>query len=497
MTAQQLRILLVSATDGERHEVQQCLARPGLSREVVWASPGETALRQAQAETYGLMLISQRPGETGGLDTCRHVRELRLKLPIVFLASPGDEDAAVDALRMGAQEYLVKDTEGGYLRLLPNVVRRALRQWEDKQSQRSVQARLLDATEQVRRWAEEVEERNRELAVLSEMGRALQASATVEEAHSVIASSAEHLFPGESGVLCIMAAPEGPVETAAVWGGESTKLSHDAFSPDDCHALRQRSIYAIERTPTAAICRHLLAPLPDSYLCIPILAQEESPLGLLHLQAPRSDPESRLTGGDQTNWLRSRRPFVATVADPIGVALSNLRLRERLHHQAVRDSLTGLFNRRYLEETLTREISRATRQSTSLAVIMLDLDHFKSFNDTFGHSAGDEALRELAVLLEAHVRGSDVACRYGGEEFTLVLPDASLENALKRAEELRDWVTRMKITHESQTIDTVTASMGLACFPEHGSSAEALLRAADAALYRAKAEGRNRVVVAG
>lgn len=502
MSPQQLQILLVSATDTDCQDVERSLARAGLTSEVVWAPPGEAALHRAQAETYGLMLIDQKPGETSGQETCRHVRELRLKLPVVFLTGLGDEDAALEAVRLGAQEYLIKDLERGYLRLLPNVVRRAVRQWEDKQGQRGVQARLLEASDQVRLWADEVEERNRELAVLSEMGRALQASGDVEEAYSVITSSARHLFPGESGALCIMAAPEGPVETVAVWGDESSKLCHDAFAPDDCHALRQRSIYAVERTPSSAICRHLLPPLPDSYLCIPIMAQEESPMGLIHLQIPLSAPEPSLaglgrSGAGQTSWLRSRQPFAATVADHIGLALSNLRLRETLHHQAVRDPLTGLFNRRYLEETLEREISRATRQGASLAVIMLDLDHFKGFNDTFGHPAGDEALRELAVLLEAHVRGSDVACRYGGEEFTLVLPDASLKDAQKRAEELREWVKRMRITHESQALDTMTASMGLACFPEHGSSAEALLRAADAALYRAKAEGRDRVVVSG
>jgi diguanylate cyclase (GGDEF)-like protein len=194
--------------------------------------------------------------------------------------------------------------------------------------------------------------------------------------------------------------------------------------------------------------------------------------------------------------LHDRTRLAATAAEHIALALANLNLRETLRHQAVRDPLTGLFNRRYLEETLERELRRAERRSLPLAVIMLDIDHFKRFNDTFGHDAGDALLPEVGSYLRTHVRPEDIACRYGGEEFTLILPDAPLEPTLRRVDELRQGIARLGIAHRGQPLGTVTISMGVAVFPAHGTSPDALLRVADRALYRAKEQGRDCACVA-
>lgn len=172
--------------------------------------------------------------------------------------------------------------------------------------------------------------------------------------------------------------------------------------------------------------------------------------------------------------------------------LSEAQLREL----SVRDHLTNLFNRRYLEETLEREIQRATRKEYPLGLIMLDIDHFKTFNDSLGHVAGDALLHELGNLLSEHVRTGDVACRYGGEEFVLILPEASLDATKARAELLREEVRHLHVEHKARSLGTVTVSLGVAGFPNHGVTGEAVLESADAALYRAKREGRNRVVVA-
>ena len=185
-----------------------------------------------------------------------------------------------------------------------------------------------------------------------------------------------------------------------------------------------------------------------------------------------------------------------TLAEHIGLALANLQLREPLHSQSVRDPLTGLFNRRYLEESLQREVSRAKRSKRPLGIVMLDLDNFKPFNDRLGHEAGDNVLREVGRFLQSHVRGDDIACRYGGEEFTLLLPEASLEVVRARAEHLRERIKQLQVDYHGQLLGPLTVSLGVAILPDHGGSAEAVLQAADAALYRAKTDGRERVVVA-
>ena len=190
------------------------------------------------------------------------------------------------------------------------------------------------------------------------------------------------------------------------------------------------------------------------------------------------------------NWR-----LAITFAEHISMALSNLRLWQTLRDQSIRDQLTGLFNRRYLDETLNREIRRAVRSHKPIGVIMFDIDHFKKFNDNYGHEAGDVLLSALGSFLKAHTRGGDIACRYGGEEFTLIIPEATLEDTKKRAEELQAGVRELQVHYRDKPLGKVTVSLGVAVFPEHGDTAEDILVAADSALYQAKRDGRNRVVV--
>jgi diguanylate cyclase (GGDEF)-like protein/PAS domain S-box-containing protein len=174
-----------------------------------------------------------------------------------------------------------------------------------------------------------------------------------------------------------------------------------------------------------------------------------------------------------------------------------LKSQALLREQSVRDHLTGLFNRRYMEETLERELLRASRKQLSLGIIMLDVDEFKHFNDTYGHPAGDVILRELGSLLLQRVRGEDIPCRYGGDEFIIVLPDASLEVTYGRAEHICKSAKQSHFHFEGQVLEAVALSLGVAVFPENGTTSAAILKAVDAALYRAKRAGRGRVVVAG
>jgi diguanylate cyclase (GGDEF)-like protein/PAS domain S-box-containing protein len=178
------------------------------------------------------------------------------------------------------------------------------------------------------------------------------------------------------------------------------------------------------------------------------------------------------------------------------VAIDNAQLHETLRQESIRDSLTGLFNRRFMEESFDKELQRAQRNSTSLAVVMIDLDHLKTLNDTYGHELGDMALRLLGQLIKIRIRASDIACRYGGDEFTLILPEASLENARLRMEELREDVKQIKVQYAGEYLTPITLSIGITVFPEQGLVQESLLKAADEALYRAKRGGRDQVVTA-
>jgi diguanylate cyclase (GGDEF)-like protein len=217
------------------------------------------------------------------------------------------------------------------------------------------------------------------------------------------------------------------------------------------------------------------------------VAQGET-LGIFHLElGPR--PEGQAAG-----VAVPKEQLAVTVAEDMALALANLRLRETLRSQAIRDPLTGLFNRRYMEETLDRELKRSTRTGSPIAVIMMDLDHFKDYNDTFGHNAGDELLSALGNLVKSEIRGEDIACRYGGEEFLLIIPGTSMEVGMERAELLRLAVKEMHV-HQGG-LKPITLSLGVAVYPIHGGTGLDLILAADAALYQAKRAGRDRVIAA-
>jgi diguanylate cyclase (GGDEF)-like protein len=212
-------------------------------------------------------------------------------------------------------------------------------------------------------------------------------------------------------------------------------------------------------------------------------------IGLLHV---------RQTGADDAELFDTEARWGAfmSAGEHIGLALANLTLRETLRKQATQDNLTGLYNRHYLDARFEQEFDRTQRKGAPLAVVMLDIDHFKRFNDTFGHAAGDHVLTELGKVIRSAGRKSDVACRYGGEEFLLFMPETAAQVALKRAEEIREAVKKLHLTWEGQALGAVTLSAGVAAYPEHGSDPAALLRCADQALYRAKELGRDRVVLA-
>lgn len=343
---------------------------------------------------------------------------------------------------------------------------------------------LDQANERLRMLVTELKDHNRETTLLAEFGELLQGCTTTEEAYRVIGHIGPQLFPHTSGVMFTLKPSRDDFEAVVKWGEVETELGQRLVEPSKCWALRRGRLNQVGSLCEGLPCRTAL----ENALCVPMIAQGET-LGMLHLQGPSPSE----TGG-QNSGVNEKLAIIS--AERIAMALANLALRETLYNQSVRDPLTGLFNRRFMEETLSRELRRAERNQQPLGIIILDLDHFKRFNDTFGHDAGDTLLREVGSFLKANIRGSDVACRFGGEEFLLILPDSTVEGTRGKAEQLRRKISMLTVEHLGQSLGTVTASLGIAVFPNHALTTTTLLRTADQALYKAKRAGRNRVVEA-
>ncbi|MFN0298861.1 MAG: diguanylate cyclase [Burkholderiales bacterium] len=332
----------------------------------------------------------------------------------------------------------------------------------------------------------ELEEVNRENRVLSEMRDMLQTCHSVEEVYLVAQQFVVKLMTDVTGALYMLDARNELLEAVVGWGNPS--MQDAVFGPDACWALRRGRPYLVADPGGSLSCKHLTTVAEHGYVCVPLTAQGDT-LGMLHLQ-----PGTCAIADDQRVAEKVER-LAATLSEHISLAVANVRLRESLRMQATKDGLTGLFNRRFMEEILERELRRALRKNRQLAVFMVDIDHFKRINDLFGHEVGDLVLREVAECLRANIRQEDFACRYGGEEFVLVLPESDIEALMPRATTILDAIGRLVVTHHGQPIGQVTVSIGMAAAPQHGNNVLDLVRAADQALYRAKNDGRNQAVL--
>jgi len=324
------------------------------------------------------------------------------------------------------------------------------------------------------------------------MAGLLQCSASTQEAFGVVAQAARNLFVAStSGALFIFKSSRNLLEVAATWG--KAYVSEQMFAPDGCWGLRRGQAHWSEFPGGSAMCPHLRNAVPASYLCVPMVAQGET-VGVLHIQYDRSASNKGMEAFETLQDTQQR--LAVAVAGQVALSLASLRLRETLRDQSIRDPLTGLFNRRFMQESLDRELQRARRKNRPLAIIFLDLDHFKRFNDVFGHDAGDVVLKAMADLFGNHFRGEDVICRFGGEEFAMILPESSAGDAAARADELRQAAKLLRVQYKGMTLDPVTLSIGIAAFPDHAANGEELLQMADKCLYVSKAQGRDRITVA-
>jgi diguanylate cyclase (GGDEF)-like protein/PAS domain S-box-containing protein len=317
---------------------------------------------------------------------------------------------------------------------------------------------------------------------LSRMAELLQACTQRGEAYAIVRETGAQLFADSYGSLFIHRESRDVLEHVTSWG--SGPAPEKTLAPDECWALRLGNPHFAPRKGMVR-CPHAHDDT-QSYVCMPIHGQGQV-LGLFHI-AIEVSPRTRRPTLDAEQRLRA-------MTDRVGPALANLRLRDTLREMALRDGLTGLYNRRYLEDVFSRELHRAERSGKPVSVVMIDIDHFKHFNDQHGHDAGDFVLSAVARAISASIRPSDIACRYGGEELAVVLPETTLECARVRAEHMRRAIRETNLTHAGQTLPGPTASFGVAVYPANGRKPADLLKAADQALYRAKQAGRDRVCV--
>jgi diguanylate cyclase (GGDEF)-like protein len=315
-----------------------------------------------------------------------------------------------------------------------------------------------------------------EISAMSTMVELLQTCHSQAEANTVIQGALPKLLPRVGGALYVSQRDDAALELQVSWGAITAAQS---FAADDCWGLRRGRPHLYEPASAAAVCRHAGECEDDSCLCVPLASQGDT-MAVLHL---RGAPGEALAQDVQR--------LASVLAEQLSLAVGNLRLQETLRSGSERDPLTDLYNRRHLEISLQRELARARRHAFPVSLVMLDVDHFKAFNDTNGHDAGDEVLRNVAHVLRRHTRAEDVACRYGGEEFLLVLPDCRVDDAYSKCEAIREAIAQLHVFSRGIALPRITASLGIACYPEDGERMEDLIAGADAALYRAKSTGRN------
>jgi diguanylate cyclase (GGDEF)-like protein/PAS domain S-box-containing protein len=349
-----------------------------------------------------------------------------------------------------------------------------------------MEAQLKQTNESLNESVHQLQERNQDITRLSQLSYQLQGCFTLAEAEKAIAEMVPPIFPDSiGGILTRFHTFDSQSELKILtsWG-EGDWHDLEKLSNADCPAWTSGQRYFICDRQLCSLRKNISSEVSrNSSCCIPMVVQGQT-IGLLYLSWPEL-PEI----------TQEKQNLAMTVAEHIGLALVNLTVRETLKNQSIRDPLTGLYNRRYLQEYINAEIQRASEQQQSIGMIMLDVDYFKKFNDTFGHQAGDTVLQAIGQLLMRSIRSMDLPCRYGGEEFLVVLVGANLAVTQARAETLRSGVKLLRLEHQGESLGSITCSFGVACFPEHGHTLGDLVAAADAALYEAKKLGRDRVII--
>ncbi|WP_374583381.1 diguanylate cyclase [Pseudoduganella sp.] len=337
---------------------------------------------------------------------------------------------------------------------------------------RLAEAAAREASAALEARSQEAQRHNEQLAGSAQLMHALDMAQTLDESSEIISAYLSWLLPETTGTMYLYRNSRDLLERKASWGDDSAEP--ESLEPSECWGLRSGSAH-FSQGEAGLHCKHVAHSLTAApRLCVPLVSQGDV-IGVVTVMGAID------------------RAWVERLSEQVAVSLSNVQLRLSLRRQSVVDPLTELYNRRFMDETLKRELARSARNGKPVAVVLVDLDHFKRVNDDFGHEAGDGLLREVGRILRESIRKCDIACRYGGEEMVLILPECDLENAMRRASEVREAIQSLVFSYQGRRVPA-TASFGVATTMEVVDAApEALLAAADKALYHAKRTGRNRV----
>ncbi|MBR8839308.1 MAG: diguanylate cyclase [Stigonema ocellatum SAG 48.90 = DSM 106950] len=344
---------------------------------------------------------------------------------------------------------------------------------ESIEAQRS----LTELNQQLEEKTLTLEAKKQEVIHLSDMAETLYCCESEDEVYQAITLTCSKLFPDTNGCINIIANSKNYVQMNSFWGHE--KNSKEVFSLSDCWALRRGKLNLLSPCKSGLICSHLMQPLSGTHLCIPLFGQMEV-IGVLYINA-----------------LEEISPEKQQIAEIIGrylaFALNNLSMKQRLTHDNLRDGLTGLFNQRYMQTVTDQKLAEAERSGQVLGVAFLDIDNFKFYNSRYGHLTANIALKGLAKLLLESIRSYDIACRWGGEEFVIIMPNVTLETLRDRIEQLRAEVEKMQLNDGDCILEGITASFGIAV-SQPGIKLQDLLSRANQAMLEAKQTGKNRVV---
>ena len=477
-------ILVVDDTHANLHLLTEILTASGYTVRPVPSA--KLAISSTKAAPPDLILLDIMMPETSGYEVCEQLKtdERTRDIPVIFISALNEVFDKVKAFSVGGVDYITKpfQPEEVLVRVKTHLTLQNL-QKELQQQNTHLRQEIIER----KRVEDIVRQHNRELLLLNQMHTSFQACHSEGETYRVLKNICQEMFPSDSGCLYMITNMQNALKIAAFWNSPPA----NALILDEYQQLRSGEMYVIDSKGNP-LYLYLDSRLDNGYPCTLRDAVSGEILGVLLL---RFTPDEKHSVEEFTHRIESKQLSATRLAEQYSLLLVNLRLREALRREAIRDPLTGLYNRRYMEEALERETQRAKRYNAAVGLIMLDVDHFKLFNDKYGHEAGDVVLEELGKLLQHHIRGGDIACRYGGEEFLLILPDATLEATKQRAMELLKRVQLLHVIYQGKKF-SVTASLGVAALPQHGSSVHSIVSAVDSALYQAKELGRNQVAIA-